>query len=81
MNDDIEFDRFRLIVADNFDSSAEKITRETTAADIDGWDSVSHATLILAIEENYAFQFADDEIFSFNNVGSLFDRAMQLWIR
>ncbi len=76
-----DFLTFAAILADVFDIDPAKITREATAADIDGWDSVSHATLIMAIEEFYGFTFSDLEIFSFADVGALFDRSMQLRTR
>ena len=76
---DIEpFEGFRALIADTFGAKPCEITRETTAADVNGWDSVSHASLIMAVESAYGIQFPDAEIFEFNDVGALFDRTMQL---
>ena len=78
MSAGIDFDSFRAIVAETFAAKPEQIERGTTAAHVDGWDSVSHAILIMAVESAYNIQFSDDEIFSFDDVGALFDRTMQL---
>jgi acyl carrier protein len=48
----------------------------TTAADIDGWDSMMHINLIIALEKRFGVKFAAAEIAgmkgSDQNVGSLF---------
>jgi acyl carrier protein len=42
---------------------------ETTAADVEGWDSVVHVTLILASERKFDLRFESSEIASAANVG------------
>jgi len=54
-----------------------RITRDTTADDVDGWDSVRHANIILTLEDAYEIEFSDEEIFDAQNVGVLFDRLVQ----
>lgn len=49
------------------------ITRETTADDVDGWDSVRHVNIVMTLEETYDVQFSDSEIVDAANVGELFD--------
>ena len=44
---------------------------QTTADDIDGWDSMSHINLIIAIEIAFGIEFSNEEIRSFNNVGEM----------
>ena len=78
MTDDAEFDRLRTLVAETFEVDPTRIERQTTAADVDGWDSVSHATMIMAVEDGFGIQFPDAEIFTFKDVGAMFDRVMQL---
>lgn len=55
-------------VANFFNIPPSSITNESGIArgDIEGWDSLSHLNLILAIEENYKIQFDMDEIFTLN---------------
>jgi acyl carrier protein len=78
MTEPEQFDRLATLIAESLRTNAAQITRNTTAADVDGWDSLSHANLIMAIESAYGFQFPDEEIFSFADVGALYDRTMQL---
>ncbi len=51
------------------------ITEETTASDVDGWDSLMHLDLIIALEARFRIKFATAEISSLKgegeNVGSL----------
>jgi acyl carrier protein len=42
---------------------------ETTAADVDGWDSVVHVMLVLASERKFGIRFESSEIANAANVG------------
>jgi acyl carrier protein len=54
-----------------FDDADIRITPTTTANDIDGWDSLSHVNLIVAVEQGFAIRFSQKEILTFKNVGDL----------
>ncbi len=56
-----------------FDDDAIRITRETTADDIEGWDSLSHMNLIVAVEMRFKLRFTGGEIQGLKNVGELID--------
>ena len=47
------------------------ITSQTTAADIKGWDSLSHVRLMIAIEKKFGVRFQAREVGEFNNIGDL----------
>lgn len=47
------------------------LTNETTADDIEEWDSLTHIQLIVAVERHYGIKFSSAEINSFRNVGDL----------
>ena len=49
------------------------LTDETTADDVDGWDSLSHVQLVAAMEEAFGIEFKSREILSRDNVGDLID--------
>ncbi len=49
---------FRKVFADD----SIVITDPMTAADIDGWDSLGHINLIIAIEKQFKIKFATAEI-------------------
>ena len=38
------------------------LTDETTADDVDGWDSLSHVQLVAAMEEAFGIEFKSREI-------------------
>jgi acyl carrier protein len=54
-----------------FDDDTIKITPEMTADDIDGWDSLSHINLIIAVETMFKIRFTKKELLTFKNVGDL----------
>jgi acyl carrier protein len=49
------------------------INEETTAKEIDGWDSLNHLLIIEAIETHYKIKFRVFEIMAFKNIGSIID--------
>ena len=54
-----------------FDNPLIEITPETTADDIDEWDSMNHINLILMVELKFNIEFTQQEVMRFNNVGDL----------
>ncbi|MBK5275010.1 MAG: acyl carrier protein [Desulfuromonadales bacterium] len=58
-----------------FDDESIVITRQTTANDIDGWDSLSHMNMVMAVEMKFKIRFALGELPALRNVGDLADLA------
>lgn len=58
---------------DVFDLDGVSITRETTANDIDEWDSLEHITLISAVESTFKMKFKMKEVSTMKNVGEMID--------
>jgi len=54
-----------------FDNEDIALRPETTANDVDGWDSLAHVNLILAVEKGFGFRFTQKELLTFKNVGDL----------
>jgi acyl carrier protein len=64
-------DRLNRIFCEVFDDDDIRITPEMTANDVDGWDSLSHVNLIVAIESKFNIRFSQKELLTFKNVGGL----------
>jgi acyl carrier protein len=62
------------IVADTLGSDTVTLTPDTTAADVEGWDSLANVQIIVAIEKHYRIRFRTGEIASIRNVGELVAR-------
>lgn len=56
-----------------FDDDELEINRQTTAKDVEGWDSLMHVTLIVNIEKAFGIKFSSSEVASLQNVGELID--------
>lgn len=56
-----------------FDDESIVLSREITADDIDGWDSLSHINLVAAVEMTFKVRFALGELQTLKNVGHLVD--------
>jgi len=61
------------IFRDLFDDDTIVLTPETTAKDVDGWDSMMHVNVVLAVEMRFKIKFKTSEVESLHNVGHLAD--------
>ena len=59
------------IFIDIIDNEDIKLDEETTAGDVDGWDSLSHIQLVVAVEKHFKIRFTSKEIQSWKNVSEL----------
>lgn len=60
-----------IIFKEVLDNQELVINQETSANDIDDWDSLTHIQLIVAIEKYFKIRFKANEIQSFKNVGEM----------
>lgn len=54
-----------------FDDASLVITPETSAMDIEAWDSLSHLRLVMAMEAEFRIQFDFEELNALRNVGEM----------
>ncbi len=54
-----------------FEDESITVQADTTAEHIEGWDSITHLTLITGIEAEFGISFTGFEIMRMQNVGDL----------
>ncbi|MEV8468144.1 acyl carrier protein [Fluviibacterium sp. DFM31] len=59
------------IFEDVMDADDVELTDETTANDVEEWDSLSHVRLIIAIERQYGIKFSNAEIEGLKKFGDI----------
>jgi acyl carrier protein len=59
------------IFADILDSPDVRLTPESNGHNVEGWDSLAHISLVLAIETRYKVKFALGELQDLKNVGEM----------
>lgn len=67
------FEKLNEIFRDIFDDETLTVSEETTAADVDGWDSYEHINLINAVEQEFGMKFDMGQVISMKNVGEMAD--------
>jgi acyl carrier protein len=61
------------VFVDVLDNDKLVLTNETSARDVDEWDSLNHIQLVVAIEKQFKIRFTSREIQSWKNVGEMVD--------
>lgn len=64
-------EKMNSIFAEVLDDDEIKLAYDTTADDVEDWDSLSHIELIVALEKHFNIRFRSDEIQTFSNVGAM----------
>ena len=77
MNRDEVYDRLKDVFADVFDHDVP-LSDATTAADVDGWDSLTHITLVGAVEDEFDIKFPMKDVVHMKNVGEMVDLIIRL---
>jgi acyl carrier protein len=54
-----------------FDDEAIELNERTVADDVEGWDSLSHVQLMMAVERHFTIRLTSSEIGAFKDVGDL----------
>ena len=73
MNREEIFSRLNEVFQDVFDDDSIYVNDETTASDIEDWDSLSHITLLSAVEDEFGIEFSMGQTVKLKNVGEMVD--------
>lgn len=71
MNEQDVLDRLTPLFRNIFRDDAIVVRPETTAADVERWDSLSHIDMIMLVEEEFRMRFPTRELTRMKNVGDL----------
>ena len=61
------------VFADTLDEDTLTLTESSTADDVEGWDSLMHVQLVVAVEKKFKVRFTAKEIQSWKNIGEMID--------
>ena len=66
-------ERLNEVFQDVFDDETIVVEENTTAEDIEDWDSLEHINLIVAVERHFGMKFSMGEVTGMKNVGAMAD--------
>ena len=73
MSEQAIFARLNQVFRDVFDDDGISLSRATTAADIEDWDSLEHINLMAAVESEFGIRLSMGEVSTMKIVGELVD--------
>lgn len=71
LNSDSVYERLNRIFRDVLDDDAIVLQAETTAADVEGWDSMVNVQLMLGVEQEFGVHLSAGQMQALHNVGDL----------
>ena len=77
MTRDDVFEKLNEIFREYFEDEDIELTEDTTADDIEEWDSLEHINLIVAVEDSFDMKFTMGEVTTMKNVGAMVDIIME----
>jgi len=72
------YERLNKVFQDVFDDETIEVQDDTTADDIDEWDSFEHINLVVAVEEEFSFKIPMGKVVTMKNVGEMVDIILKL---
>lgn len=71
MDRDALLQEVEAVFRDVFEDDELKISAETKAEDVDGWDSLMHVSLMINVERVFGVKFSASQVASLKDVGEL----------
>lgn len=71
------FEQVTEVLKEEFENDELEVTDETTAADVEGWDSLAHLSIVHEIEQKFKIKFTMGEIQEAKNVGEFVDTIVR----
>lgn len=72
------YKRLNMVFRDVFDDESIELNDETTAEDIDEWDSFEHINLVVAVEDEFSFKIPMGKVITMKNVGEMVDIILEM---
>lgn len=72
------YGRLNKVFRDVFDDESIELHDETTADDIEDWDSFEHINLVVAVEEEFSIKIPMGKVLTMKNVGEMVDIILEL---
>lgn len=67
------YKRLNNVFRDVFDEDSIELNDETTADDVEGWDSFEHINLVVAVQDEFDFKIPVGKVVTMKNVGEMVD--------
>ena len=71
------FQKLNEVFREEFDDEEILVKEDTTAKDIEGWDSLEHIDLMASVEKAFGIRFSMGEITRMKNVGEMADLILK----
>ena len=71
------FTRLDEVFQDVFDNEEIHVSDETTAEDIEDWDSLEQVNIVVAIQDEFKIKFNIAEVNAMENVGEIVDFILE----
>lgn len=72
------YSRLNHVFRDIFEDETIELNDETTADDVDGWDSFEHINLVVAVQEEFNFKIPVGKVVTMKNVGEMVDIILEM---
>ena len=72
-----QLDRIKTVVSAVLDVPLSVVTIDTTASELENWDSLGQMNLMLALEEEFGLQFTPEQITNLHSVREIDEAVSQ----